>query len=116
MDDFLLVMIANGRSRTPCSDEASVAGHIANVGHFVLTGRSPAPPGRQPTTRYCHLMRGIGRRKAVSQAVRVAQRQAGAMNVLDADRYSSEMTDAEAGGRETATNRDMAPAIGYKLE
>ena len=38
------------------------------------------------------------------------------MNVLDADRYSSEMTDAEAGGRETATNRDMAPAIGYKLE
>jgi hypothetical protein len=38
------------------------------------------------------------------------------MNVLDADRCSSEMTDAEADGRETATNRDMAAAIGYKLE
>ena len=52
------------------------------------------------------------------------------MNVLDADRCSSEMPDAEtetetetdadadadADGRETATNRDMAAAIGYKLE
>jgi membrane protease YdiL (CAAX protease family) len=38
-------------TRASRSHEESVAGHIATLAYFAVTGRSPASPGRQPTTR-----------------------------------------------------------------